>query len=122
MGLDDLFFRRGECERLRISQLFFMVSVRRSCQPSLFFSLSTFTLTWIKGKDNVTKEVSILWKDCNTFGMDCETLSIVSALQRKKWYIISKNITKRCSVMSCNATNASFSHLKSPLKDPGTPA
>src|SRR5271170_7382616 len=77
---------------------------------------------WIKGKDNVTKEVSILWKDCNTFGMDCETLSIVSALQRKKWYVISKNITKRCSVMSCNATNASFSHLKSPLKDTGTPA
>jgi len=42
------------------------------------------SVLWIKGKDNVTKEVHILKIDWNTFSIDCETLAILSDLQRKK--------------------------------------
>src|SRR5277367_1137239 len=46
------------CKRLRISHLFFIVSVRRSCQLSLFFSLSTFTLTLVRRAASPSRKVS----------------------------------------------------------------
>src|SRR5271155_5951717 len=42
-----ILFYVGNCKRLRISQLFFIVSVHRSSQPSLSCLFTTFTLTEI---------------------------------------------------------------------------
>src|SRR5277367_469450 len=50
------------CKRLWISQLFFIVSIRRSCQPSLFFSLSTFTLTLVRRAASPSRKVSFTQK------------------------------------------------------------
>src|SRR5271155_3448123 len=57
-----ILFYVGNCKRLRISQLFFIVSVHRSSQPSLSCLFTTFTLTLVRRAASPSRKVPFTQK------------------------------------------------------------